>query len=40
MMNPSGLKLSTNAARLIGLNEYLDSFPGEKLTENWYDRDK
>ena len=33
MMNKRVLKVRLYAARLIGLNEYLDSVPGAKLTE-------
>ena len=33
MRSPRSLKVSFYAAQLIGLNEYLDVFPGEKMSD-------
>ena len=32
---PRGLQLRRYAARLIDLNKYLTSFPGDNFSENW-----
>ena len=32
---PRGLKVRLYAARLININDYLDSFPGATLSEKW-----
>ena len=33
MRNPSGLKVRRHAARKLDLNEYLDLFPGSKISD-------